>query len=201
MTDMAGMADIGQEARGITRRRFGQAALAAAAGGMLASCANLVGPRRIELSQARLQAGLERRFPLRNRMLELFDVQLTHPRLAIQPESDRVSLGLDVSVAPPFLRQSWNGALTLSGRLALDAARNAVFLRDTHLDRFAIDGMEGDRARELGRAADVLLHGLVQDVPVYTFRPDDLRYAGMQFVPTRLETGRDALFVTLEPAR
>jgi hypothetical protein len=35
------------------------------------------GPRRVELSQAKLQAGLERRFPLDNRLLELFDVNLT----------------------------------------------------------------------------------------------------------------------------
>jgi hypothetical protein len=36
---------------------------------------------------------------------------------------------------------------------------------------------------------------------VYTFRPDDLRYGGVQFVPTRLETAPGALFVTLEPVR
>jgi hypothetical protein len=185
----------------ITRRQFGRAALAMGAGGLLASCANLTGPRRVELSQARLQAGLDRRFPLRNRLLELFDVQLTHPRLAILPDSDRVSLGLDVSVAPPFLRQSWNGAMTLSGRLALDAGRNAVFIRDLHLDRFAIDAMDGDRSRELGRAADGLLHTLVDDLPVYSFRPEDLRYAGIQFMPTRLDTAPGALFVTLEPVR
>lgn len=183
------------------RRRFGKAALAFAAVGMLASCANLTGPRRVELPQARLQAGLEKRFPLHHRMLELFDVQLTRPQVAIQPDTDRISLGLDVSVAPPFLRQAWNGTLTLSGRLVLDAARNAVFIRDTHVDRFAIAGMEGDRARDLGRAADVLLNQLVQDLPVYTFRPEDLRYAGIQFVPTRLETAPGALFVTLEPVR
>jgi hypothetical protein len=38
-------------------------------------------------------------------------------------------------------------------------------------------------------------------MPVYTFHPEDLRYAGVQFIPTRLETAPGALFVTLEPAR
>ena len=183
------------------RRRLGKWMLALAAGGLLASCANLVGPRRIELPQARLQAGLERRFPLHNRMLELFDVQLTHPQLAIQPESDRVALTLDVSVAPPFLRQSWSGTMALSGHLVLDASRSAVFLSDTHLDRFDIDGMDGARAHDLGSAADALVNSLVRDVAVYSFRPDDLHYAGIQFVPTRLETTPGALVITLEPVR
>jgi Protein of unknown function (DUF1439) len=183
------------------RRGFGKRMLALAAGGVLASCASIVGPRRVELSQARLQAGLERRFPLHNRMLQLFDVQLTNPRLAILPEIDRVALSLDVSVAPPFLRQSWRGSMALSGRLVLDASRNAVFLTDTHLEHFDVEGIDADRARDLGRAADLLVNQLVSDVAVYSFHPEDLRYAGIQFVPTRLETRPGALLVTLEPVK
>lgn len=185
----------------MTRRRMLGAMTVAATGGLLAACATVIGPRRIELSQSRLQAGLERRFPLRNRMLELFDVQLTRPRLAILPETDRVGLALDVSVSPPFLRQSWNGALALSGHLVLDNVRNAVVLSATHVDSFDVEGMDGNRVRELGRAADVLINQLMRDMPVYSFHPEDLRYAGVQFVPTRIETAPGALFVTLEPAR
>src|SRR5438067_13611370 len=158
------------------RRRMGKWMLALAAGGLLASCASLVGPRRVEISQARLQAGLERRFPINNRMLQLLDVQLAQPQLTIQPESDRVALGLGVTVAPPFLHQSWRGSMALSGRLVLDPSRNAVFLTDTHLDRFDVDGIDADRARDLGRAADVLVNQMVRDVAVYSFRPEDLRY-------------------------
>jgi hypothetical protein len=189
--------------KGITRRRFGlmAAGVAVAAGAMLASCASLSGPRRVEISQAKLQAGLERRFPLRNRLLELFDVQLTVPRIAIQPESDRVALTLDMSVSPPFLRQSWSGTMTLSGHLYIDAARSGVYMADAHIDRFDIQGMDSVRARDLGRAADVLMNQLVRDVPIYSFRMEDLRYAGTQFVPTRLDTIPGALVVTVEPAR
>jgi hypothetical protein len=185
---------------GFTRRQFIKAGAALGVVGALASCASLVGPRRIELSQARLQAGLERRFPLHNRMLELFDVQMTNPRLAILPDSDRISLTLDVSVAPPLLRQSWQGTLALSGHLVLDAPRNAVYIAATHVDRFEVAGMDANRTRELGRAADLLVNQLVRDMAVYSFRPEDLRYAGVQFVPTRLETAPGALVVTLEPA-
>jgi hypothetical protein len=183
------------------RRRVGKWMLALTAGGLLASCANIVGPRRVELPQARLQAGLERRFPLNNRMLQLFDVQLTHPQLAILPEIDRVALSLDVSVAPPFLRQSWRGSMALSGHLVLDAARNAVFLTDTHLERFEVEGIDAGHAQDLGRAADLLVNQMVRDVAVYSFHPEDLRYAGIQFVPTRLETRPGELVVTLEPVK
>ena len=192
------------EKGGLSRRRFGlmaAAGVAVTAGALLASCASLTGPRRVELSEAKLQAGLERRFPLRNRLLELFDVQLTRPQVAILPQSDRVALTMDMSVSPPFLRQSWTGTMTLSGHLYVDAARSGVFLADAHVDRFDIEGMDGARARDLGRAADVLMNQLVRDVAIYSFRTEDLRYAGVQFVPTRLDTIPGALVVTVEPAR
>lgn len=186
---------------GWSRRRFGLTVTALAASAVLASCASLSGPRRIELSQAKLQSGLERRFPLHNRLLELFDVQLTGPQVGILPESDRVALTMDVSVSPPFLRQSWSGTMTLSGHLYIDAARSGVFMADAHVDRFDIQGMDGARAKDLGRAADVLMNQLVRDVAIYSFRAEDLRYAGVQLVPTRLDTIPGALVVTVEPAR
>jgi len=183
------------------RRQVLKVGCALALAGVLAACASVVGPRRVELPQARLQAGIERRFPLHNRMLELFDVQLTQPRLAIQPETDRIALTLDVSVAPPFLRQSWSGTMALSGHLQLDLPHNAVVLTDTHLDRFDVNGIDASRARDLGHAADLLVSQLVRDMPVYSFRPEDLRYAGIQFVPTSLHAAPGALVVTLEPAK
>jgi hypothetical protein len=42
---------------------------------------------------------------------------------------------------------------------------------------------------------------VVRDVPVYTFRMEDLRYGGVQFVPTRISVRRNALVVTIEPVR
>jgi hypothetical protein len=187
-------------AQDITRRRFCAGTLALAATGLLASCATIIGPRRVELSQARLQAGLARRFPLHNRLLDLFEVKLAQPQVEIMAQSERVGLTLDVSVSPPFLRQSWSGTMALSGRLVLDASRNAVFLTDARVDRFEVNGIDAGRSRELRHAADLLVSQLVRDLAVYTFHPEDLRYAGVQFVPTRLETVPGALVVTLEPA-
>jgi hypothetical protein len=45
------------------------------------------------------------------------------------------------------------------------------------------------------------MNQLVRDVAIYSFRAEDLRYAGTQFVPTRLDTVPGALVVTIEPVR
>ena len=49
--------------------------------------------------------------------------------------------------------------------------------------------------------ANTLIDTVARDMPVYAFDQKDLRYAGVQFVPTRIQTTRTGLLVTLEPAK
>jgi len=165
---------------------------------LLSSCASVFGPRQVELPLHKLQAGLDRRFPINERLLELFDVQLTRPQLALQPDQDRVSLAVDASVAPPFAR-AWTGSLAFSGRLYVDPGRTAVMMAEPRVDRLTLGNPEAER--QLTRVANGLIDTVARDMPVYTFDQKDLRYAGVQFVPTRIQTTRTGLLVTLEPEK
>jgi len=181
------------------RRRFATLAGAFLLGGALSGCASLSGPRQVEIPLAKLQAGLDRRFPMDNRLFELLDLRLSHPRLSLLPETDRVAVHLEAYVAPPFMQQSFTGTLALSGRLYVDAARGAVLMTEPHVDEFSLSGIDALRQQQLAGAANKLMDKLVRDIPVYNFHLEDLRYAGIQFVPTRLVTTRTGLLVTLEP--
>ena len=192
---------------GVWIRRVAGGAFVLLAAGMLASCASLIGPRQIDIPLYKLQAGIERRFPLDNRVLELFDIRLSRPRLTLQAGTDRVALEIDAYVAPPFIQQSWSASLALSGRLTVDPVRGAVLMGEPRVERFGIAGADGvagvenARQRQFGKFANVLMDKVIKDVPVYSFRMEELRYAGVQFVPTRITSTADALVVTVEPLR
>ncbi|KQV84649.1 hypothetical protein ASD15_05575 [Massilia sp. Root351] len=175
-------------------------ATAAAAAGLLASCAGLIGPRQFEVPLERLQKNLGQRFPVSHRVLGVFDVQLSNPQLSTVGQNDRVALSAELTVSPMLMRQSWRGSLALSGRLVVDNARSAVFLSDAQVDRFAIDGIAESQQRQIAGAANILADKLIRDVPLYSFKPEDLRYAGVQFVPTGIRTTSSALVIMLEPA-
>lgn len=183
----------------LPRRRLVALASSVALGSLLSACATLSGPRQVDIPLAKLQAGLDRRFPMDNRLFDLLDLRLSHPRLSLLPEMDRVAVGLEAYVAPPFMQQAFTGTLTVSGRLYVDAARGAVFMREPRVDSFTLSGIDSSRQQQLAGAANSLMARLVPDIPVYNFRMEDLRYAGIQFVPTRLVTTRTGLRVTLEP--
>ena len=181
------------------RRRLlaGLAAISGAA--LLASCATILGPREVDLPLHKLQAGLDRRFPVDNRLLQLFDVRLSRPQLNVLP-GDRVSLTVEASVAQSFLRNPVSGTLAFSGRLTIDQARSGVYLTEPRIERFAVSGIDESLQRQLTRAANGLLDQALLDIPVYSFRMEDLRYAGVQYVPTRIATTATGLRVSLEPA-
>jgi hypothetical protein len=189
------------DSRIVGKKRAFQVLAVVAAACVLSSCASFVGPRQVEVPLYKLQAGLERRFPVNNRMLELFDVHLSRPQLSIIPESDRVGLTVDADIAPPFLRRSYTGTVAFSGRLYVDPSRSAVFMTDARVDRFALDGVDASAQRQFTKVANVMMDNVVRDMPVYSFRMEDLRYAGVQFVPTRIVTTDSALLITLEPVK
>lgn len=167
---------------------------------VLAACASLSGPRDIDVPLSKLQAGLDRRFPMQNRAFELFDIELARPRISVLPDSGRVAIALDATMAPPFLRQSYRGKLALSGRLYIDQVKNAVMLTEPQVEGFTLSGVDSARQRELTRVANILMNRILLDVPLYQFRTEDLQYGGVRFVPTRISTTPRGLTVSVAPA-
>ena len=188
-----------------SRRSLGmrllRGAVPLAVAGLVVACASIIGPRQIDLPQERMQQQLDHRFPLHQRALGVFEIELSHPRLDILADSDRVSLTLDASVSPLLARQSWTGSMVISGRLQADQQRNAIYLRDAHVDRFVIDNLDEGRQRQIASVANLLSDKITRDVPLHTFRPEDLRYAGVQFVLTNISTRPGGLVATVAPAQ
>lgn len=188
--------------RRLATRALAIAALAVAGGAaaLLAGCASFAGPRDYEVPLARLQRNIDQRFPIEHRALAVFELRLQQPRLSTLP-NDRIALGATLSVSSPLMRQQFTGSLSLSGRLSIDPSRNAVMLADARLDDFALDGLDERTQRQVASAARLLADNLARDTPIYTWRPDELRYAGVQFVPTAIRTSENGLSIHLEPLR
>lgn len=182
------------------KRFFKVAAPLLAAALLLGACATLIGPRQVELRQERLQQNLERKFPKYQRVLGVFEVELSRPQLAILADNNRVALTFDLNVTPLLARQSWRGNMTVSGRLNVDSARNSVYLSEAHVDRFTMDNMDEGKQNQLASVANLLTDNLLKDVALHTFEPQELQYAGVQFMLTGIDTRPGALVANLRPA-
>lgn len=175
------------------------AALSAAL--LLAACAALIGPRDVAFPLAKLQQSVDKRLPFSQRYLGIFEITASQAQLSLPPEQNRLAMNTDVTVALPLLRKSWSGKMAISGILTLDNPHNAVTLAEPKLDSLVLNGMDDSYAAQVTQIGNLLAHQLLASLPLYTFKPEDLRYAGVAFMPTRIATRPENLVVTFEPVK
>lgn len=168
---------------------------------ILAACASLLGPRDMELPLSTLQSSLEKRFPFNNRYLGLFDIQLSAPRLGLQTGSNRIVTSFDAAIAPAWLKRSWQGNFALSGELAIDPVKNAVILTEPRVEKLTIAGFDDRYAKQLQKISGIIAEELFRGMPLYTFQPNEFRYGGTSFLPTKINTRGNGLVVTFEPVK
>jgi hypothetical protein len=171
-----------------TRRRFLLAASAAAAGitMSLAACAASIFPfipSHYTFSQQQVQDAVQRKFPYQRTLSQVFNVALTNPVVGFLPDTNRVSVRLDAHLASPFLQQPVDGVFTLSSELGYDAASHAVVLKSPSVDSVNVSGGAQAYTQQINQGAAVLATQLLTNYPIYTFKPEQLQFAGVNYEP------------------
>jgi hypothetical protein len=172
------------------RRRFLISALSVcAAAGLttsLVACATSTFPfipDHYTFSQKQVQEAVQRKFPYQRTMQQVFEVALTDPVVGLLPDTNRVSVQVNARLASPFLQQPVNGVLTLSSQLEYDPQSRSVVLRSPNVDNVSVDGNAQMYAQQINAAAAVLATQLLANYPVYTFKPEQLQFAGVNYEP------------------
>ncbi|MEI6000945.1 DUF1439 domain-containing protein [Paraburkholderia bengalensis] len=172
------------------RRRFLVSALSAcAAAGIaapLAACATSTFPfvpDHYTFSQKQVQDAVQRKFPYQRTVSQVFEVALANPVVGLLADTNRVSVRLDARLASPFLQQPVNGVITLSSQLEYDPQSRSVVLRSPNVDNVAVDGNAQAYSQQINAAAALIATQLLANYPVYTFKPDQLQFAGVNYEP------------------
>ena len=164
----------------------------------LAGCA--LGPRSIEVPQARLEQLIKDRFPHQTRVLELLDVTVAAPRVRLLPDANRIATDLEVSVSDRVFGRAFTGAITLSHGLRFEAADGTVRLTNVQVNRFEIAGLPAPLQRQLERIGLLLAEQSLNDRVVYTLRAQDvdaMRTRGRH--PGELRVTAGGLLITFVP--
>jgi hypothetical protein len=170
-----------------TRRGF--LLMAAAAVGItvsLAACAASTFPfipSHYTFSQQQVQEAVQRKFPYQRTISQVFQVQLANPVVGFLPDTNRVSIRLDAHLASPFLQEPVDGVFTLSSELAYDEASKSVVLKSPNVDSVNVSGGAQAYTQQINAAAALLATQLLNNYPIYTFKPDQLQCAGVNYEP------------------
>ncbi|MBC8751516.1 MULTISPECIES: DUF1439 domain-containing protein [Paraburkholderia] len=172
------------------RRRFLRAALTGSSvlgiTVSLAACASPMFPfmpSHYTFSQQQVQEAVQRKFPYQRTVSQVFEVALSNPVVGMLPDANRVQVKLDVRFASPFLQQPVDGVFTLSSELAYDVASRSVILKSPSVDNVSVSGQAQAYTQQINAAAALLATQLLTNYPIYTFKPEQLQFAGVSYEP------------------
>ncbi|CAH2789670.1 MAG: Probable transmembrane protein [uncultured Paraburkholderia sp.] len=140
-------------------------------------------PSHYTFSLQQVQDAVQRKFPYQRTMSQVFDVSLTHPVVGFLPDTNRVVVKLDAHLVSPFMPQPVDGVFTLSSELAYDATSKSVVLRSPNVDNVSVTGQAQAYTQQINAAAAVLATQLLTNYPIYTFKPEELQFAGVNYEP------------------
>ncbi|PRG06735.1 DUF1439 domain-containing protein [Burkholderia ambifaria] len=151
----------------------------------LAACASTFPfiPDHYTFSRGDVQKAVARKFPYQKTVAQVVDVSLANPAVNLLPDQNRVAVQLDAHFVSPFLSEPVSGKFTVSGQLAYDAPSRSVVLRAPAVDSLVLDGNAQMYAQQVGAAAGLLATQVLTNYPIYTFKPEQLQFAGVNYEP------------------
>jgi hypothetical protein len=166
------------------RRRL----LLAGAAGMalfMAGCASAfsLAPDHVTFSRGEVQRAVARKFPYQKQVGQLADVVFSNPLVSLMPAENRVAVQVDAHLGSALLQEPVDGSFTVSGQLVYDPARNAIVIHAPAVDNANFSGNAQMLVQEFGGTAGLLVANLLNNYPVYTFKPGQLDFAGMHYAP------------------
>ena len=140
-------------------------------------------PDHYTFSQDQVQGAVARKFPYRRSVAQVFELTLANPVVGLRADVNRVVVTVDAHLGSPFLARPVDSVLSLSSELAYDAPSRSVVLRNPNVEHVDVGGDAAPYAQEINAAASVAVTQLLANYPIYTFKPDQLQFAGQQYEP------------------
>jgi len=174
------------------------AALALSAHGALAGYNIWTGEYTFTRDQ--LEQALAQRFPATLRYGGgLLSVELSHPRLLLDPASNRVTTQVDARIDNLVLNGApLNGSLALNSGIRYDPARHAVLLDNPTLQQVQVAGMPAQYQEPLNAIGATAAQQLLKDYPLYTFKPEELHIGGRDIEPGAITVLSDGISVQIK---
>ncbi|WP_050477045.1 DUF1439 domain-containing protein [Herbaspirillum rhizosphaerae] len=151
-------------------------------------------------ARADLQTAIATQFPRKLRYMEMFDVNLSNPRLSLNEKTNRLITTVDAQIDNKLLmNKPVTGTLAMSSALKYDPAARAVKLDAPAVEKVDIAGVPAQYAPQLNAIGNAAAEQVLKDYPIYTFKPEQLEMNGKRFEPGAITVLSDGVKVEIKP--
>jgi len=165
---------------------------------LLSACATLV-PKHYLVTHEQLDRAWAKSFPLQRSVGNgLFNASLATPEVTFLTAQNRIALMANFS-ASSLLAGEVKGRIGLSGALRYDAAQRALYLQDPNLETLEVEQGASELGKVLRPALNMMLSEYLRANPLYQFKQDEMRYAGMEIDITQISVVENGIKFDLKP--
>lgn len=146
-----------------------------------------------------IESAVDKRFPTTLNYGQLLSVELTHPQIGFNPQANRINTQVDAQVQNVLLQgQPLKGVLAISSALKYDPVRRAVLLDNPSVERVDVNGMPPAYGQQLTAIGGNVAQQVLNQYPIYTFKPEQLKYGGRDVEPGAITVLPDGIKVEVK---
>ena len=122
----------------------------------------------IELTEQELQEKFSQSIPYKKNYLFIVDVFLSNPRLELIEESNRVKVGLDVTLNIIINNDPFAGSIDVSGGVRYSNTNGSFFLDNPQIEALNISGVPAEYTDQASVHLENALSAYYAERPIYT---------------------------------
>lgn len=186
-------------------KRFSRWALFVTMGSWLLACSGApllasLAPRSVSVSAERLQQAIAQRFPIKQRLAEVIELEVLQPRLSLLATSNRLATDIDLKVADRLLGGNYSGSIALDFGLRFEPSDNTIRMMGARVNRVSLAGVPEPYQTAITRNAPRLAERLFDNRVLHQFSDKDLSLVnGLGLEPGEITVTPKGLSVTLVP--
>ena len=187
-----------------SRRHLLSAAVAAAGMLSVTGCSGMFsGEQTVFIDGSKLQQKLDTRFPVDKRLLGMFDVTVSNPRLSFDPAANKLGTRLTLATPAVFgLMPAMKGNVDLAYGLRFEPSDNSVRMTNVEVKSVDLKDEKGQGNSRANNALAMVGEQMFQDYTLYKFTASDLEKASKyQYTPTTITVKRNGVDVLLVPKK
>ena len=169
----------------------------------LAACAKPLlnlGPFSYVIPQAQLQQAIAKRFPYRQGLGDLLELQLQTPRLSLLPERNRIGTVLDLTLSGRLMSDVYSGTIGVDYGLRFEPRDSTIRMTRVQVTSLNLDGVPPAYQDMVQRYAPRLAEQLLDDFPLHRISASDMARAnGLGYELGGFKVIPEGLQVTLTP--
>lgn len=168
---------------------------------VLSSCATMMGDRTVNVTGDQIAQKLNEKLTLPISLLKVFDVNLSNSLVTFDKTTGRMITTMDTKLSSQLLDKSLAGKLGISGKLRFDAATSTVVLDEPKIENVNFEGADSKFNEVFNAMAQTVGGEMLNGLTLYTVKPEDLQFGGINYAPKDMLVTDNGLKLTLTPQR